>query len=373
MHLLDDVFTSEHGEAVTVLQLLTKFKMTLSEIDTYLNEYGNRLNSIELKNTEQDSDILILKSQVASLQTKVNNVQLTLGDYLLRFQDLDIQLTVINGKIDTNVTDITNLETNVNNIGIQIININNTLNSLNLTVQGHSSKISEMETNLNLLTGDFTSLSSTVTSHTSSINNLIDELTNISLTVNNVQNSIVSINESVTFINNQISTIITRIDNLENNSIGNIGYETNVISPFSQKSANTITNFGKTPVSEIHDLIIEEYDFFIGCSTGTDTNITFTTCLGSKLVILPALSGTSNIIKVSYTVFSKFDGVNLSVEELIDVTSDNTFVKSVSTTSFNDMFLQSSTSWNNRLKIQLNKLYTLSPVKYAKHKVELLT
>ena len=91
MYLLGNVFTSEHGEAVTVLQLLTKFKIVLSEIDTYLNEYGNRLNHIELKNFEQDNDILILKAQVSTLQTKVNAIQLTLGDYLLRFNDLDVK------------------------------------------------------------------------------------------------------------------------------------------------------------------------------------------------------------------------------------------------------------------------------------------
>ena len=106
MYLLGEVFTSEHGEAVTVLQLLTKFKSVLSEIDTYLNEYGNRLNHIELKNSEQDGDILILKSQVSTLQTKVNSIQLTLGDYLLRFNALDAQLSVINGKIDINISDI---------------------------------------------------------------------------------------------------------------------------------------------------------------------------------------------------------------------------------------------------------------------------
>lgn len=380
MYLLENVFTNEHGEAITVLQLLTKFKSVLSEIDTYLNEYGNRLNSIELKNSEQDADILILKSQVASLQTKVNNIQLTLGDYLLRFNDLDGQLSVINSKIDINITDISNLETNVNNIGIQIININNTLNLLNLTVQGHTSSISSLDTNLNLLNDNVASISTNVSSHTTAINNLTEELTTISLTVNNLQNSIVSINESVTFINNQILTINTSIENLddrvnilENNSIGNVGYEGNIVSPFSQKSANTITTFGKTPVTEIHDLIIEEYVFFIACSTGTDTNMTFTTCLGSKLLTFPTLTGTSNIIKVSYTVFSKFDGINLFVEELIDITADNTFVKSVSTSSFNDMVLQSSTTWNDRLKIQLNKLYLLSPIKYNKHDVELLT
>ena len=92
MYLLNNVFTSQYGEAVTVLQLLTKFKMSLTEIDEFLNEYGNRLNSIEFKNVTQQQDIDILKSQVASLQTKVNNIDLTLGDYLLRFQNLDMQL-----------------------------------------------------------------------------------------------------------------------------------------------------------------------------------------------------------------------------------------------------------------------------------------
>ena len=117
MHLLENVFTSKHGEAITVLQLLTKFKTVLSEIDTYLNEYGNRLNSIELKNFDQDNDLLVLKSQVATLQTKVNSIQLTLGDYLLQLHQLDI-LTQTHS---TQITDIQNVNQSQ---GTQLINLN---------------------------------------------------------------------------------------------------------------------------------------------------------------------------------------------------------------------------------------------------------
>ena len=64
MYLLNNVFTNEHGEAITVLQLLTKFKSVLSEIDTYLNEYGNRLNTLEFTNVQHQIDINLLKNQV---------------------------------------------------------------------------------------------------------------------------------------------------------------------------------------------------------------------------------------------------------------------------------------------------------------------
>ena len=39
MYLLENVFTNEHGEAITVLQLLTKFKSVLSEIDTWIGDF----------------------------------------------------------------------------------------------------------------------------------------------------------------------------------------------------------------------------------------------------------------------------------------------------------------------------------------------
>ena len=302
MHLLGDVFTSEHGEAVSVLQLLTKFKMSLSEIDTYLNEYGNRLNSIDFKNSEQDADILILKSQVASLQTKVNNIQLTLGDYLLRFQDLDIQLGVINGKIDINISDITNLETNINNIGIQIININNTLNLLDLTVQGHTTKITNLETNVNdigtriiNINNTINLLDLTVQGHTTSINNLIDELSILSLTVNNVSNSLVSINESITFINNNISAINTtlgildgRIDVLEgfvNDSTGCLELDT--LNSFEISTTtlpvNTLYNLWEYPLNVDTDktLVNIQTSFAI---TSESTSMTINTPNGTFLV-----------------------------------------------------------------------------------------
>lgn len=226
MYLLEDVFTSEHGEAVTVLQLLTKFKMTLSEIDTHLNEYGNRLNSIEFKNVTQQQEIDALKSQVQTLQTNVSNLQLTVGDYLLRFTDLDMQLAVINGKITTNTTDISTLNSSLSDIQTSITNINNQLNTINSQIDGINtrldislSSISDLNDSVDVINTTLTTLSASITTLTTSVNDL-------TTLVNSLQNNLVSINESITFINNQISGINTsigildgRIDVLENNVI----------------------------------------------------------------------------------------------------------------------------------------------------------
>ena len=220
MYLLNNVFTTEHGEAITVLQLLTKFKSVLSEIDTYLNEYGNRLNSIELKNTEQDGDILILKSQVATLQTKVNNIQLTLGDYLLRFNDLDIQLQVINGKITTNENDISQLQTYVNNIGTQIININNTLNLLGLTVQGHTTQITNLETSVDTINSSLIDVNNSIDLINTQISNLTNFITNFESRLSTIEDDVVSINNKNTSQDNTLTNHNNRITLLENSGVG---------------------------------------------------------------------------------------------------------------------------------------------------------
>ena len=227
MYLLENVFTNEHGEAITVLQLLTKFKNVLSEIDTYLNEYGNRLNAIEFKNVEQDADILILKSKVATLQTNVNNIQLTLGDYLLRFNDLDIQLSVINGKIDVNIADIATLKTYTNNLGIQIIGINNTLNLLDLTVQGHTTKITNLETSISSINSDLVDIDNSINLINTQLSNLTVFITDfesrlsvLETKVNNVDIAIITINNKNDVQDATLTTHDARITLLENSGVG---------------------------------------------------------------------------------------------------------------------------------------------------------
>lgn len=222
MYLLENVFTNEHGEAITVLQLLTKFKTVLSEIDTYLNEYGNRLNSIEFLNVTQQQEIIILKSQVASLQTKVNNIQLTLGDYLLRFQDLDSQISVINGKIDVNISDIATLKTYVNNLGIQVIGINNTLNLLGLTVQGHTTKITNLETTITSINSDLVDIDSSISLINTQLSNLAAFITDfesrlavLETKVNNIGKNIIAINNLFNVLDLTVQGYATQITDLE--------------------------------------------------------------------------------------------------------------------------------------------------------------
>ena len=222
MYLLENVFTNEHGEAITVLQLLTKFKMTLSEIDTYLNEYGNRLNSIEFLNVTQQQEINILKSQVATLQTKVNSIQLTLGDYLLRFNDLDVQLSVINGKIDINISDIDTLKTYVNNLGVQVIGINNTLNLLGLTVQGHTTKITNLETSVTSINSDLVDIDNSISLINTQLSNLsvfiVDfesRLAVLETKVNNIGIDIITINNLFNVLDLTVQGHTTQITNLE--------------------------------------------------------------------------------------------------------------------------------------------------------------
>lgn len=220
MHLLNNVFTNEHGEAITVLQLLTKFKQVLSEIDTYLNDYGNRLNSIELKNTQQGEDILILISNVTVLQNKVNNIQLTLGDYLLRFNDLDLQLQNINGKITTNENDILQLQTYVNNIGTQIIDINNKLNLLSLTVQNHTTQISNLKNNVDTINSTLIDVNNSIDLINTQISNLSNFITNFESRLSTLEDDVISINNKNTSQDNTLTNHNNRITLLENSGVG---------------------------------------------------------------------------------------------------------------------------------------------------------
>lgn len=220
MYLLTGVFTSEHGEAITVLQLLTKFKSVLSEIDTYLNEYGNRLNSIEFLNVTQQQEIIILKSQVSALQTRVNTIDLSLGDYLLRFNLLDSQINTINNKITTNENDISQLQTYVNNIGTQIININNSLNLLGLTVQGHTTQITNLETSVDTINSTLIDVNNSIDLINTQISNLTNFITNFESRLSTIEDDIISINNKNTSQDNTLTNHNNRITLLENSGVG---------------------------------------------------------------------------------------------------------------------------------------------------------
>lgn len=220
MYLLNNVFTNEHGEAITVLQLLTKFKSVLSEIDTYLNEYGNRLNTLEFTNVQQQIDINLLKNQVKTLQTNVSNLQLTVGDYLLRFNDLDIQLSVINGKIDVNIVDIDTLKTYTNNLGTQIININNSLNLLGLTVQGHTTKITNLETSVDTINSTLIDVNNSIDLINIQISNLSNFITNFESRLSTIEDDIISINNKNTSQDSTLTNHNNRITLLENSGVG---------------------------------------------------------------------------------------------------------------------------------------------------------
>ena len=102
MYLLNNVFTNEHGEAITVLQLITKIKTSISQIDEVLNTYLIRLDAIDIVNNTQNTDILVLKGNVDLLKSQVANIFTSLGDYLLQLQQLDIlthEIEDINAKI----------------------------------------------------------------------------------------------------------------------------------------------------------------------------------------------------------------------------------------------------------------------------------
>ena len=220
MYLLENVFTNEHGEAITVLQLLTKFKSVLSEIDTYLNEYGNRLNTLEFTNVQQQIDINLLKNQVETLQTNVSNLQLTVGDYLLRFNDLDIQLSVINGKIDVNIVDIDTLKTYTNNLGTQIININNSLNLLGLTVQGHTTKITNLETSVDTINSTLIDVNNSIDLINTQISNLSNFITNFESRLSTIEDDVVSINNKNSSQDSTLTNHNNRITLLENSGVG---------------------------------------------------------------------------------------------------------------------------------------------------------
>ena len=255
MHLLNNVFTNEHGEAITVLQLLTKFKSVLSEIDTYLNEYGNRLNSIELKNKEQDGDILILKSNVASLQNKVNNINLTLGDYLLQLQQLDIltqthssqitniqnvnqsqglQLINLNSKSLEHDLKISGLETNITNINNSLNNINNSIGDmllqllqLDMLTQTHTSQISDLQNVNTTQTTQITNLSQMITDIEQRLSDIEPIVTTLTSNVQSLTTNIQNINTSITSLNSRVTL-------LENTIPGNGGSLTKLFSTSKQ-------------------------------------------------------------------------------------------------------------------------------------------
>lgn len=221
MYLLENVFTNEHGEAITVLQLLTKFKMTLSEIDKYLNEYGNRLNSIEFLNVTQQQEINILKTQVQTLQTNVSNLQLTVGDYLLRFVDLDVQLAIINGKITNNTTDISSLNVLVSSIQTSITNINNQINTINLQIAGINTRLDLAFSSISDLNDSVDTINTTLTSHTSSITSITTSVNDLTTLVNSIQNTCTTLTTDLNLLTSRVAYLETN-DTWQNGQISSL-------------------------------------------------------------------------------------------------------------------------------------------------------
>ena len=235
MYLLNNVFTNEHGEAITVLQLLTKFKTVLSEIDVYLNEYGNRLNSIEFKNVTQQQEIDILKNQVQTIQTNISNIQTTLGDYLLQLNLLD----VLTQTHSSQITDIQNVNQNQ---GLQLIN----LNSKSLE---HDLKISDLENNVNDINNSLNNINNSIgdlllqllqldvltQTHTSQISDLqianttqTTQITNLSQMIADIEQRLSDIEPVVTTITSNVQAITTNIENI-NTSIASLNSRVTIL------------------------------------------------------------------------------------------------------------------------------------------------
>lgn len=375
MYLLNNVFTNEHGEAITVLQLLTKFKNVLSEIDTYLNEYGNRLNSIEFKNVTQQQEIDILKSQVQTLQTNVNNLQLTVGDYLLRFNDLDIQISVINGKIDSNTTDITSLNTSVSNIQTSITNINNQISTINNQISGINTRIDIALSSISNLNEDVSTINNTLSTHTNTINTLNTNVNELTTLVNNLQNTCTTLTNDLneltsrisyletndTWQNEQISSLTTtsqlntnnisalntllgnldsRIDLLEvaNNTIFNtfICDADDTLPPTREVSPSTLINLFDFP-STLGEKGCIKCDFSCNLLRNASGDLSFNFPSGAKTLTIPAGTNTTQVhieIIFDYKVQSYSINPRIWYWGIIKITYDEkTIIKNIGTSN----------------------------------------
>lgn len=255
MHILDNVFTTEHGEAITVLQLLTKIKTSISQIDEVLNTYLMRLDAIDTVNNTQNTDILVLKGNVDLLKSQVANIFTSLGDYLLQLQQLDIltqthssqitdiqnvnqnqglQLINLNSKSIEHELKILGLETNVTNINNSLNNINNSIGDillqllqLDMLTQTHTSQISDLQNVNTTQTSQITNLSQMITDieqRLSDLEPIVSTLTtNVQTLTTNMQN-----------INTSINSLDARVTILENTNPGNGGSLTKLFSTSKQ-------------------------------------------------------------------------------------------------------------------------------------------
>ena len=402
MYLLGEVFTSEHGEAVTVLQLLTKVKISLSEIDTYLNEYGNRLNSIEFLNVTQQQEINILKSQVQTLQTNVSNLQLTVGDYLLRFADLDIQLSVINGKITNNTTDISSLNGLVSSIQTSITNINNQLSTISSQIDGINtrvdialSSISDINDNIDVINATLSTQSTAITTLTTSVNDLTTLVNNLQNTCTTLTTDLNLLTSRVTYLetndtwqNGEISSLTTstqlntnnvaalntlvggldeRVDALENNINSDIAYTDNIGNSLVWNVPNTRCKLGSVP-SLIHSEIVETYELILYSSLSSETILTIYEIFGNAIPItIPSI--TSNFLTLKFTIISKkADAYLIACQNLLISGGYNLNIM----VRPSELSFISSQSFVNYIELTCNKNFSISPIKYSKNVVETL-
>ena len=255
MYLLENVFTSEHGEAITVLQLLTKIKTSIYQVDNILNDYLIRLDAIDTVNNTQNTDILVLKGNVDLLKSQVASIFTTIGDYLLQLQQLDIltqthssqitdiqnvnqsqgtQLINLNSKSLEHDLKITGLETNVTNINNSLNNINNSIGDmllqllqLDVLTQTHTSQISDLQNVNTTQTTQITNLSQMIT-------DIEQRLADIEPVVITLTTNVQTLTTNIQNINSSINSLDSRVTILENTIPGNGGSLTKLFSTSKQ-------------------------------------------------------------------------------------------------------------------------------------------
>lgn len=122
--LLVTEFTTERGEAFTVLQLLKRLRSAIIQIDRILFEHQGRIETLEIDVEEIKGNIEDIKEQLLNIINRVDT--------------LENKVDIVEETLITIESNITNIETILNNHGEDI-------SSLNTSIANMASELNELQ------------------------------------------------------------------------------------------------------------------------------------------------------------------------------------------------------------------------------------
>lgn len=149
--LLVTEFTTERGEAFTVLQLLKRLRNAIIQIDRILFEHQGRIEELEIDVEKLKDDVENIYAELLIINNRLDNIDIRLDNIDSKILNIENSINDIEIKITDIEENIDNIENNIDNIEINITDINNTINNITDLIAGITTDITDINNKIDAL------------------------------------------------------------------------------------------------------------------------------------------------------------------------------------------------------------------------------